>query len=165
MKHMVTDLNDSNEMVMFSRSNLGNLCFDTFFEELEDELSHTVNLDKQSKLLQSNQIVELNYTLVDHSYDASISSSSCTLLDSSFTNPCTQLTKHNFWTLYFDISRNTHGVDVGYLLIDPCGIQSYFSYHLESKCTNNDAKYETLIQGLGKAIDLKVKSIEVSGDS
>ena len=49
--------------------------------------------------------------------------------------------------------------------IDPCGIQTYFSYHLESKCTNNNVKYEALIQGLRKAIDLKVKSIEVFGDS
>jgi hypothetical protein len=32
MKHTVTDLNDPNEMVMFSKSNLGNFCFDTFFE-------------------------------------------------------------------------------------------------------------------------------------
>ena len=46
MKHMVIDLNDPNEMVMCSRSNLGNFCFDTFFEELEDELSHTTNSDK-----------------------------------------------------------------------------------------------------------------------
>ena len=46
MKHTVTDLNDPNEMTMFSRSNLGNLSFDTFFEELEDELSHTVNSNK-----------------------------------------------------------------------------------------------------------------------
>ena len=30
---------------------------------------------------------------------------------------------------------------------------------------NNDAKYEVLIQGLRKAIDLKVKSIGVFGDS
>ena len=54
MKHIVTDLDNSNEMVMFSKSNLGNFCFDTFFEELEDELSHTANLDKQSELLHSN---------------------------------------------------------------------------------------------------------------
>ena len=58
MKHMVTDLNDPNESIMFSRSILGNLYFDAFFKELEDKLSHTVNLDKQSKLLHSNQIVE-----------------------------------------------------------------------------------------------------------
>jgi ribonuclease HI len=165
MKHMVTDLNDSNEMVMCSKSTLGNFCFDTFFEELEGELSHTANSDKQSELLHSNQIAKLNCTLVDHRHDASIDSSSCTLLDSSFTNPCTQLTNHNLWTLYFDVSRNTHGVDVGYLLIDPYGIRNYLSCHLESKCTNNDAKYEALIQGLRKAIDLKVRSIEAFGDS
>ena len=45
MKHTVTDLNDPNEMVMFSISILGNFSFDTFFEELEDELSHTTNSD------------------------------------------------------------------------------------------------------------------------
>ena len=49
--------------------------------------------------------------------------------------------------------------------MDPCNIHTYFSYHLESKCTNNDAKYETLIEGLRKAIDLKVKIIEGFGDS
>ena len=48
MKHTVTDLNDPNEKVMFSRSILGKLSFDTFFEQLEDELSHTTNSDKQS---------------------------------------------------------------------------------------------------------------------
>ena len=31
MKHMVTDLNDPNELVMFSTSIIGNLCFETFF--------------------------------------------------------------------------------------------------------------------------------------
>jgi ribonuclease HI len=165
MKHMVTNLNDPNETVMCSKSILGNLCFDTFFEELEGELSHTANSYKQSELLHSNQIVKLDCTLIDYRNDVSIDSNSCTLLNSSFTNPCTQLTNHNLWTLYFDVSRNTHGEDVGCLLIDPYGIRTYFSCHLESKCTNNDAKYEALIQGLGKVIDLKVKSIEVFGDS
>ena len=62
MKHTITDLNDPNETVMFSRSILGNFSFDTFFEELEDELSHIANSDKQSELLHSNQISELNCT-------------------------------------------------------------------------------------------------------
>ena len=165
MKHTVTNPNDPNKTVMFSKFALGNFCFDTFFEELEDELSYTVKSDKQSELLHSNQIVELNCTLVDHSNDASIDSSFCTLLNSSFTNPCTQLTNHNLWTLYFDVSRNTHRVDTGCLLIDPCGIRTYFSCHPESKCTNNDANYEALIQGLRKAIALNIKCIEVFGDS
>ena len=56
-------------------------------------------------------------------------------------------------------------VDVGCLLVDPYGIRTYSSCHLESECTNNDAEYEALIQGLQKEIDLKVKCIEVFGDS
>ena len=51
MKHMVTDLNNPNEPIMFSRSILGNFCIDKFFEELEDKLSPSTNLDKKSKLL------------------------------------------------------------------------------------------------------------------
>ena len=50
MKHMVIDLNDPNETVMCSKSTLGYFCFDTFFEELEGELSHTANSNKHSKL-------------------------------------------------------------------------------------------------------------------
>ena len=67
--------------------------------------------------------------------------------------------------MYFDTSRNTQGVDAGYLLVDSCGIQTYLSCHPKSKCTNNDAKYEALIQVLKKAIDSNFKSIEVFGDS
>ena len=58
MKHRVTNLNDPNELVIFSRSILGNFCFDTFSEELEVELSPGANSDKQVELLHSNQIVE-----------------------------------------------------------------------------------------------------------
>ena len=54
MKHMVTGLNDPNELVMFSRSILGNFFLDTFFEELESELSPCANSDKKSELLPSN---------------------------------------------------------------------------------------------------------------
>jgi hypothetical protein len=39
MKHTVTDLNDPNEPMMFSHSILGNICFETFFGELEAEIS------------------------------------------------------------------------------------------------------------------------------
>jgi hypothetical protein len=102
MKHAVTDLNDPNETIMFSRYILGNFCFDAFFEELEVELSPPANSNKKPELLHSNQIVELNCTLVYISNDSSISSSSCTLVNSSLANHCTQLTNHNLCTLYFD---------------------------------------------------------------
>ena len=54
MKHTVTNLNDLNETIMFSRSILGNFYFDTFFEELEVGLSPCANLDKKFELLHSN---------------------------------------------------------------------------------------------------------------
>ena len=76
-----------------------------------------------------------------------------------------KLTNHKLWTLYSYTSMNTHGLDVHCLLIEPCGIQNYLSYHLESKCTDNDAKYEALIQGVRKEVNLKVKSIEIFCDS
>ena len=98
---MVIGLNDLNESVTISRSILGNLFFDTFFEELEPELSPCVNLDKQFELLHSNHIAKLKYTLVYHSNDASIGS--CRLVNSSFTNHCAQLTNCNLWALYFDL--------------------------------------------------------------
>ena len=164
MKHAVTNLNDPNESVMFSRSILGDFFFETFFGELEVERSPLENSYKQFELLHSNQIGKLYYTLENCSNDASIDSSHCTLVNSSLANHCTQLTNHNLWTLYFDISKNTKG-DVGCLLVDMYGIRTYFAYHLESKCTNNDVEYEDLIQGLEKAIDLNVKCIEVFGGS
>ena len=142
MKHTINDLNDLNELVMFSISILDNFCFDTFFEELEAQLSPCANSDKQFELLHSNQIFELNCTLIDHSNDALIISSCCTLVNSSLTNHCTQLTNHNLWTLYFETSRNMHGEGASYLLIDLCGIQTYLAYYLESKCIDNDAEYK-----------------------
>ena len=114
MKHTVTDLNDPNEMVMFSRSILGNLFFDTFFEELEVELSPCANSDKKYELLHSNQLSKISCTLLYVSNDASIGSSSCTLVNSSLTNHYIQLTNHNLWTLYFDVSKNTHELDAGW---------------------------------------------------
>ena len=54
MKHIVTDLNDPNEMVMFSRSILGNFFFETFFGELEDEIFPLTDSYKKSELLHSN---------------------------------------------------------------------------------------------------------------
>ena len=150
---------------MFSRSICSNFCFETFLGELEPEISPLVDSYKQSKLLHSNHISELNCTLVDCSNDALVDSSHCTLVNSSFTNYYTQITNHNLWTLYFHSSRNTHGVDDGYLLVDLYGIQTYFSCHLEFECTNNDDEYKALIQGLRKAFGLNVKCIEVFGDS
>ena len=54
MKHMVTDLNDPNEPIIFSRSILDNFFFKTFFGELETEIYPLAYSYKKSKLPHSN---------------------------------------------------------------------------------------------------------------
>ena len=57
------------------------------------------------------------------------------------------------------------GSGVGCVLVDPKKNKHFLSCRLEFKCTNNTAKYEALVQGLRKAIELKVKNLKVYGDS
>lgn len=51
MKHMVIDLNDTNEPTMFSKSIPGNLFFDILFGELDVEFSPIANSSMHLKLL------------------------------------------------------------------------------------------------------------------
>ena len=114
MKHMVTYINDTNEMVMFSKSILDKLFFDTLFGELEVDLSFFVDSNTQSELFHSTQIAELN----------------CTLVDSSSTNLYIELTSPNLWTVYFDCSRNKDRANASCRLIDPHGNRSMLACHL-----------------------------------
>ena len=50
------------------------------------------------------------------------------------------------------------------MLIDLKGIKTMISCRLELECTNNIAKYETLVQGLRKAINMGAKAIKCVGD-
>jgi hypothetical protein len=80
--------------------------------------------------------------------------------------PCNQIAELNHinsWTLYLAISMNEHGADVGCLLIHPCGKITYSIIQLEPRYTDTVVEYETLIQGLKKAINMNVKYIEVFG--
>ena len=77
MKHTVTNLNDPNELVMFSNSILVKFHFETFFGELEDETSTYANSNEQSKLLYTTHIVEPHCNIVED----------CIKLD---TNNCTE---------------------------------------------------------------------------
>ena len=144
---------------MSLNSIIDNSFFETFFGRSNIELSSFSNSYKEFELLICNQIVELDCTLVD------ISFTDCTLVDISFTNSCTLFTKSKSWTLYFDIFRNEYGEDVGYLLLDPCKNQTYLLVQLDPRCIDIVAEYETLIQGLKKAINMNVKYIELFGVS
>jgi ribonuclease HI len=50
-------------------------------------------------------------------------------------------------------------------LIDPKGNKTFISCRLEFYCTNNTVKYEAILQGLKKTIDLDVQCLVVFGDS
>ena len=57
------------------------------------------------------------------------------------------------------------GSGAGCVLIDPKKNKHFLSCRLEFECTNNTAKYEALVHGLRKAIEIKVKNLKVYGDS
>jgi ribonuclease HI len=51
------------------------------------------------------------------------------------------------------------------VLIDPASNKTLIAFRLEFKCTNNTAKYEALLQGLRKTLDLNIQNLTVFGDS
>ena len=69
------------------------------------------------------------------------------------------------WTLYFDRASNALGNGIGAMLISPEGCHTPFTAKLCFNCTNNMTEYEACIFGLKAAIDLRIKSLVVFGDS
>jgi hypothetical protein len=68
------------------------------------------------------------------------------------------------WTMYFDDSKSQEGSESGCILIDLKGKKNLLSFRLEFECINNTTEYESLVQGLKKAIDLDIKELNVFGD-
>ncbi|KAI4357265.1 hypothetical protein L6164_001226 [Bauhinia variegata] len=73
--------------------------------------------------------------------------------------------KSNRWKMYFDGAVNIHGSGVGAVVISLEGKQFPIAIKLEFECTNNVAEYEACIWGLKVALDLKIKTLDVFGDS
>jgi ribonuclease HI len=69
------------------------------------------------------------------------------------------------WTLFFDGSKYLEGASASCVLKDPIGKKIMIACRFEFQCTNNTAKYEALLQGLRKEIDLGANKIKVFGDS
>jgi ribonuclease HI len=57
----------------------------------------------------------------------------------------------------FDGSKSQKGARVGCSLIYLRGKHNFLSCRLEFDCTNNTTEYKALVQGLNKAIDLKIE--------
>ncbi|XP_058725566.1 uncharacterized protein LOC131596846 [Vicia villosa] len=69
------------------------------------------------------------------------------------------------WTMVFDGASNALGNGIGAVIISPKGEHTPFTARLCFDCTNNMAEYEACILGLRAAIDLRIKFLEVYGDS
>jgi ribonuclease HI len=67
--------------------------------------------------------------------------------------------------MLFDGFRSQEGSRKECVLINPEQCKTPISCHLECECTNNNVEDKALVQGLKKAIDLKLKCHKVFGDS
>ncbi|XP_050895144.1 uncharacterized protein LOC127101737 [Lathyrus oleraceus] len=69
------------------------------------------------------------------------------------------------WTLVFDGASNARGHGIGVVITSPTCFHIPFTARLCFDCTNNMAEYEACIYGLEAAIDLRIKILELFGDS
>ena len=69
------------------------------------------------------------------------------------------------WKMYFDGASNALGRGVGAVLISPEGNHCPFTAKLSFDCTNNVVEYEACVLGLQAAIEKKIKSLIIYGDS
>jgi ribonuclease HI len=67
--------------------------------------------------------------------------------------------------MYFDSSLKLEGTSAGVLLISPKGEQLKHVLQIFWTISNNEAKYEALLNGLRLAISLVIKRLPVYGDS
>jgi len=114
----------------------------TFFGNFVVEISTITDTNRQSEISA--------YTQVRNSYHIVNIVHSCE--------------NDEIWSLYFDGSKSHEGDIAGCLLIDPKGNKAFIACILEFDYTNNAAKYESLLQGLKKAINLDAKCLVVLSD-
>ena len=69
------------------------------------------------------------------------------------------------WTMVFDGASNALGNKIGIVIISPEGCHTPFTARLCFDCTNNMAEYEACIMGLRTIVDLRIKFLNVYGDS
>ncbi|KAJ9177135.1 hypothetical protein P3X46_012385 [Hevea brasiliensis] len=69
------------------------------------------------------------------------------------------------WEMYFDGAVNLSGNGIGAVLISPDGKHFPIAVKLRFDCTNNVAEYEACVMGLQAAIEMKIRKLEVYGDS
>jgi hypothetical protein len=73
--------------------------------------------------------------------------------------------EHETWIMYFDGSVMQEGVGVGLVFISPLGVRMEYLVRLHFPASNNATEYEALINGLRITVELRIKRLEIRGDS
>jgi hypothetical protein len=140
LKFTVTDLNDPNEPYTPPADSPEVQGMDTYFGNFTAEVS-TIDDPQQSSKIKV-----------------------CTQPTASIQKSC-EPDENQIWSLYFDGSKSKEGAGASYIIIDPAGNKTLLTCRLEFECTNNVAEYEALLQGLIKALDMRIQNLIVFGDS
>jgi ribonuclease HI len=67
--------------------------------------------------------------------------------------------------IVFNVSGCSKGRSIGCVMVSPQGMQYELFVRFEFMCTNNQAEYEGLLNGLEFLRDMGVTVVEASGDS
>ena len=67
--------------------------------------------------------------------------------------------------MVFDGASNALGNKIGAIIISPLGCHTPFTARLCFDCTDNMEEYEACIMDIKAAIDLRIKFLNVYGDS
>ena len=151
MKHNVTQLEGNSEPVNFSSSVLGNHFLELEQGNYQGEKA-SCESNTQSELRHFSQTDDINCNIVNFISNIGSNTNKVDLED-------------RFLFLYFDGSKTQDGSGASCVLIDPKKNKQFLSCRLEFECTNNIDEYEALVQGLRKAVDIKVRNLKVFGDS
>ncbi|XP_016681107.1 uncharacterized protein [Gossypium hirsutum] len=73
--------------------------------------------------------------------------------------------ENHSWRLKFDRASNALGNGIGVVLVSLNGDYHPFTSKLDFDCTNNMVEYKACIMGIRAAIERKIKTLEVYGDS
>ena len=69
------------------------------------------------------------------------------------------------WTMVFDGVSDALGNEIGVVTVSPKGFHTPFAARLYFECTNNMAEYDACILGIKAAINMRIKFLNVYGDS
>jgi len=144
MKYTVTELEAPNKPLMFPKGSHENYCFDSFFGDFPAQIAPEENRLSKENMAWSEDKCDYKILETEEKEPSNLS---------------------NSWVLYLDGSKCKEGAGAGCILTDPEGNKNLVACRLEFECTNNTTEYEALIQGLEKAIDLRVRKIKFFGDS